>query len=128
MVPPLDTMSNAALIAGSQTTLLSRFSRHLQALPTPESISSIKTNSMPFTLKQLRDPTVAESRMLANEFQHSCDDARFIVRPLRFVTLRTPMLTSNVACTPLTDFELCLQMLHRFTLARRAYQFPEASS
>ncbi len=70
MIRALNTMSNASLITVAQSTLLLRLSRHLQPFTAPQSICPIKTNSMPFTLKQLCDPAITESRVLANQLQH----------------------------------------------------------
>jgi hypothetical protein len=76
----------------AHTTLLFRLSWHFQALATPKTIRPVKTNSVPFTLEQLRDPTVAETRMLTNYLQHPCDQTWFSIRSLRRITLRTSML------------------------------------
>ena len=85
-------LTNATLIAIAHATVLFRPPRHFQAFATPKTIRSVKTNSLPFTLKQLRDATVAETRMLTNQLQHPCQQTRLIIRSLRLITLRTSML------------------------------------
>jgi hypothetical protein len=106
VVSSFGTMPNAALITVTQTTLLLRFASHFQTLTTPKPIRSIKANAMPFTLQQLRDPTIPKPWMLTNQFQHPCNHTRLIVRSLRFISLRTAMLRRHRTCPPFTHDKL----------------------
>jgi hypothetical protein len=72
MVPPLLAMTNTTLITIAHTTLLFRLPRHYQAFTTQKTIRPVKTNSVPFTLEQVRDAAIAESRMLTKQFPHPC--------------------------------------------------------
>ena len=59
-----------SLMTIAHTTLLFRLPWHFQAFATPKTIRPVKTNSVPFTLKQLRNSAIAKSRMLTNYLQH----------------------------------------------------------
>src|ERR1700722_2304417 len=104
----------------AQSTLFSLFLRHLKALLPPQTVYSLAIHAPAFTPQKHRDEAIAVSRMLTNQFQHSCHETLFFFILLRSVTLRAPRLAQNLAGPTLAHSEARLHLGNRSSPARRA--------
>ena len=115
-------MASILFVTGSP--LFSAFSGHFQSCCFPKSVHAFVIDHFTSSTKKRRDPAIAETRSLSNQFKNPFGKPLIVVLGLPYISLARSRLIENVARATLRHGELPLERLHGLTSRLRARQFP----
>jgi hypothetical protein len=110
------TFPDATILTCSQSPLLSLFLRNFQPFLLPQSVDPFPIHHQPFSTQQRPDPPVSVPGMHTHMLQHPSHQMPFVVRLLRFITLRAPWLIHQLARTSFAHLEFLFEVSDRSPL------------
>ncbi len=120
--------AHAGIVAVTEPPFLSLLLANLKSMFAAETLYALGVDGPSLPAEDLRSAAVPESRELQRQFRDFLNQGLVLVRLFALISLCRARLRERTARPPFRYTELPLHLLYGPPLARRAYQFPSATS